>query len=178
MESDRALVFRLLATDPSGARRGRLTLAHGAVETPAFMPVGTQGTVKGLTIDQIEATGAQILLGNTYHLSLRPTSSRIERLGGLHRFMGWNKPILTDSGGFQIFSLSDLAKINEQKALFKSHLDGSMIELSPEDSIRIQQELEAISRWCSITSSHFPRKPARSKRLAGDRFDGPSDARK
>ncbi len=139
--SDRALQFSLLATDPSGARRGRLELTHGTVETPAFMPVGTQGTVKGLTVDQIESTGAQIILGNTYHLSLRPGSKRVEGLGGLHRFIGWDKPILTDSGGFQIFSLANLAKIDERKAVFKSHLDGSVVELSPEDSIQVQQEL-------------------------------------
>lgn len=136
-----ALEFQLLKTDPSGARLGQLRLTHGVVDTPIFMPVGTQGTVKGLTIDQIESTGAQIILGNTYHLALRPGSARVQKLGGLHRFMGWSKPILTDSGGFQIFSLSDLAKIDEQRAVFKSHLDGSMISLAPEDSVRIQEEL-------------------------------------
>ncbi len=134
--------FEVLCKDVStGARRSRLTLTHGVVELPTFMPVGTQGTVKGLSIDQVQATGAQIILGNTYHLSLRPTSERIARLGGLHKFMGWNGPILTDSGGFQIFSLSDLAKITEERATFKSHLDGSTIQLAPEDSLRIQEEL-------------------------------------
>ncbi|MFN7890927.1 MAG: tRNA guanosine(34) transglycosylase Tgt [Pirellula sp.] len=123
------------------ARRGRLHLPHGVVETPAFMPVGTQGTVKGLTIDQVRSTGADIILGNTYHLSLRPTSELIAELGGLHRFMGWDKPILTDSGGFQIFSLGDLNKVTEVGATFKSHLNGATIHLKPEDSIRIQQEL-------------------------------------
>jgi len=134
--------FELLHTDTKTlARRGRLNLPHGIVETPAFMPVGTQGTVKGLTIDQVASTGAHILLGNTYHLSLRPSSELIAELGGLHRFMGWEKPILTDSGGFQIFSLGDMNKVTEQGATFKSHLDGSIIHLRPEDSIRIQEEL-------------------------------------
>ena len=134
--------FELLAVDRStSARLGRLTLTHGVVETPTFMPVGTQGTVKGLTISQVRDTEAQIILGNTYHLALRPGSERIAKLGGLHAFCGWDKCILTDSGGFQIFSLADLAVIDEQGATFKSHLDGSMIRLKPEDSIRIQQEL-------------------------------------
>jgi queuine tRNA-ribosyltransferase len=134
--------FQLLKTDSSTqARRGRLSLPHGDVETPAFMPVGTQGTVKGLTIDQVGATGAHILLGNTYHLLLRPGSERIARLGGLHQFMGWSKPILTDSGGFQIFSLGDCNRVSEDGATFKSHLDGSTVHLRPEDSIRIQEEL-------------------------------------
>jgi queuine tRNA-ribosyltransferase len=105
------------------------------------MPVGTQGTVKGLTIDQVEKTGAHILLGNTYHLSLRPGSNLIAEQGGLHRFMGWDKPILTDSGGFQIFSLGDMNKVTEDGATFRSHLNGAKIHLRPEDSIRIQEEL-------------------------------------
>ncbi|MFN6128239.1 MAG: tRNA guanosine(34) transglycosylase Tgt [Planctomycetota bacterium] len=134
--------FELLTRDPStAARRGRLHLPHGVVQTPAFMPVGTQGTVKGLTIDQVAATGAEILLGNTYHLSLRPGSALVAELGGLHRFMGWNRPILTDSGGFQIFSLGAMNRVTEDGATFKSHLDGSTIHLRPEDSIRIQEEL-------------------------------------
>jgi queuine tRNA-ribosyltransferase len=105
------------------------------------MPVGTQGTVKGLTIDQVAGTGAHILLGNTYHLALRPGSELIAELGGLHRFMGWDRPILTDSGGFQIFSLGEMNKVTEDGATFKSHLDGSKIQLRPEDSIRIQEQL-------------------------------------
>lgn len=134
--------FDLINTDTkTRARRGRLQLPHGVVETPAFMPVGTQGTVKGLTIGQVAATGAHILLGNTYHLSLRPTSELIAELGGLHHFMGWDKPILTDSGGFQIFSLGDMNKVTEDGATFKSHLNGAKIHLRPEDSIRIQEEL-------------------------------------
>jgi len=134
--------FEFLHADTkTQARRGRLHLPHGVVETPTFMPVGTQGTVKGLTIDQVAGTGAQILLGNTYHLSLRPGSELIAELGGLHRFMGWNRPILTDSGGFQIFSLGEMNKVTEDGATFKSHLDGSKIHLRPEDSIRIQEQL-------------------------------------
>jgi queuine tRNA-ribosyltransferase len=134
--------FEFLHADTkTQARRGRLHLPHGVVETPAFMPVGTQGTVKGLTIDQVAGTGAQILLGNTYHLSLRPGSELIAELGGLHRFMGWNRPILTDSGGFQIFSLGEMNKVTEDGATFKSHLDGSKIHLRPEDAIRIQEQL-------------------------------------
>lgn len=134
--------FEFLHADTkTQARRGRLHLPHGVVETPAFMPVGTQGTVKGLTIDQVAGTSAQILLGNTYHLSLRPGSELIAELGGLHRFMGWNRPILTDSGGFQIFSLGEMNKVTEDGATFKSHLDGSKIHLRPEDSIRIQEQL-------------------------------------
>jgi queuine tRNA-ribosyltransferase len=134
--------FELLQQDAgTSARLGRLTTNHGVVETPVFMPVGTQGTVKGLTVDQIESTGARLILGNTYHLALRPGSERIERLGGLHRFMGWSGPILTDSGGFQIFSLAERATITERSAQFHSHIDGSLLDLSPEESIRIQERL-------------------------------------
>ncbi|MEK0426603.1 MAG: Queuine tRNA-ribosyltransferase [Planctomycetota bacterium] len=134
--------FRKIAQDPTTlARRGVLRLAHGEVQTPAFMPVGTQATVKGLSIDQIVSTRADIILGNTYHLALRPGSELIAKLGGLHRFMGWDRPILTDSGGFQIFSLGQITKVTEQGATFKSHLDGSTVELRPEDSVRIQQQL-------------------------------------
>lgn len=142
MVRSRQFPFDLLTTDSgSAARRGRLHLPHGVVETPAFMPVGTQATVKGLTIDQVVATGAHILLGNTYHLGLRPGGELIESMGGLHRFMGWDKPILTDSGGFQIFSLGEMNRVEEDGATFKSHLDGSTIHLRPEDSIRIQEQL-------------------------------------
>jgi queuine tRNA-ribosyltransferase len=134
--------LELVAVDSTtAARRTRFTLPHGVVETPTFMPVGTQGSVKGLTIDQLSATGSQMILGNTYHLSLRPGSKRIARLGGLHEFMGWKGPILTDSGGFQIFSLAHRLDINEQSAKFRSHIDGSLVELAPEDSIRIQEDL-------------------------------------
>src|ERR1700678_2681927 len=118
--------FHLLGRDPSsGARRGRLTTLHGAVETPIFMPVGTQGTVKAVTPAHLRDIGAQIILGNTYHLNLRPGSELIRNLGGLHRFMGWDRPILTDSGGFQVFSLSKLREITEEGVHFQSHLDGA-----------------------------------------------------
>ncbi len=142
MTQSQAFPFDLLRTDTAtSARLGALHLPHGIVNTPAFMPVGTQGTVKGLTIEQVKATGAEILLGNTYHLGLRPGSELIAELGGLHRFMGWDRPILTDSGGFQIFSLGDMNRVTEDGATFKSHLDGATIHLRPEDSIRIQEEL-------------------------------------
>jgi queuine tRNA-ribosyltransferase len=125
----------------SAARRGRLHTPHGSIETPAFMPVGTQGTVKGLTVDHLRSTGAQMILGNTYHLALRPGAERVARLGGLHRFMLWDGPILTDSGGFQIFSLAERAKITEHGAAFRSHIDGSLLELTPEHAVYIQEEL-------------------------------------
>jgi queuine tRNA-ribosyltransferase len=138
----RAATFELLGRDTaSAARRGRLHTPHGSVETPAFMPVGTQGTVKGLTVDQLRTTGAQMILGNTYHLALRPGAERIARLGGLHHFMRWDGPILTDSGGFQIFSLAERAKITEQGATFRSHIDGSLLQLTPEHAIEIQENL-------------------------------------
>lgn len=134
--------FQLLQADPTtSARAGVLTTERGEVATPAFMPVGTLGTVKGLTVDQILSTGAQVVLGNTYHLALRPGKERIARLGGLHRFMGWDGPILTDSGGFQIFSLAARAKISEHGAVFHSHIDGRRLELTPEESISIQEFL-------------------------------------
>ena len=125
----------------TGARRGVFTTPRGDVQTPAFMPVGTQGTVKGLTIDQVRQTGAQMVLANTYHLSLRPGHELVKKLGGLHRMMLWDGPILTDSGGFQIFSLGELNKVTEQAATFKSHLDGATIRLTPEYSIEIQEAL-------------------------------------
>ncbi len=141
MVTDR-LSFQLKSNDPqTSARRGQLTLSHGVVETPVFMPVGTQATVKGITKAQLVESGAQMILGNTYHLGLRPGKERVALLGGLHRFMNWDRPILTDSGGFQIFSLSDRAKVTEDGVTFKSHLDGAVIHLRPEDSIAIQQAL-------------------------------------
>ena len=134
--------FRLFATD-GAARRGEIVTPHGRVQTPAFMPVGTQGTVKGLMPEAVAATGAEIVLGNTYHLMLRPGSERIAVLGGLHRFMNWPLPILTDSGGFQVMSLSDLRKLDEKGVTFRSHLDGAMVELTPERAIEIQALLGA-----------------------------------
>jgi queuine tRNA-ribosyltransferase len=133
--------FEVLKTDPTGARLGRLTTPHGVVDTPAFMPVGTAGTVKGLTQQALAELGVRILLGNTYHLYLRPGHERIRQLGGLHRFMSWPGAILTDSGGFQVFSLADLRKITDDGVVFRSHLDGSEHFLSPEKSIEIQQAL-------------------------------------
>ncbi len=132
--------FELLARD-GAARRGRLTLPHGSVETPVFMPVGTYGTVKGMTPAQLTEVGAQIVLGNTFHLMLRPGAERIARLGGLHRFMGWPRPILTDSGGFQVWSLGELRKIAEQGVTFRSPIDGDRVELTPERSIEVQRLL-------------------------------------
>jgi queuine tRNA-ribosyltransferase len=133
--------FEILATDPTGARLGRLTTPHGVVETPAFMPVGTQGTVKGQTQQDLEDLGVQILLGNTYHLYLRPGHELIRKMGGLHQFMSWPRPILTDSGGYQVFSLGDLRKVTDEGVTFRSHLDGSEHFLSPEKALDIEMAL-------------------------------------
>jgi queuine tRNA-ribosyltransferase len=134
--------FELLTTDPNcAARRGLLTTAHGTVQTPAFMPVGTAGAVKGVLPEQIEATGAQIILGNTYHLLLRPGVDVVEKLGGLHGLTGWNRPILTDSGGYQVFSLSSLTRIDDEGVEFASHLDGARIRLNAEIATEIQVRL-------------------------------------
>jgi queuine tRNA-ribosyltransferase len=132
--------FELLKTD-GGARLGRMRTAHGSVDTPAFMPVATQGTVKSLTPGDLRAAGAQIVLANTYHLFLRPGHEVIRGLGGLHAFMGWDGPILTDSGGFQVFSLAKLRTIREEGVEFRSHVDGSLRALSPESCIEIQHAL-------------------------------------
>ena len=137
-----AFGFSVVATE-GAARRGRVATAHGTIETPAFMPVGTAATVKGLTPEAVAETGAEILLGNTYHLMLRPGAERVERLGGLHRFMNWDKPILTDSGGFQVMSLAGLREMSEHGVVFRSHLDGTKFELTPERSIEIQRCLDA-----------------------------------
>ena len=123
------------------ARTGRLVTPRGEIRTPAFMPVGTAGTVKGLMPDQVRSTGSDILLGNTYHLMLRPSAERVSRLGGLHKFMRWPRPILTDSGGFQVWSLAKLRKMSEDGVVFRSHIDGSSHSLSPERSIEIQSDL-------------------------------------
>jgi len=125
----------------SAARRSVLHTPHGPVDLPAFMPVGTQGTVKGVTLDQLRATGAQMILGNTYHLALRPGENIVQALGGLHEFCGWQGPILTDSGGFQLFSLAQMTKVTEAGAVFRSHIDGRLLELSPERAIAIQEAL-------------------------------------
>ena len=134
--------FQLLGKDPSTqARRGRLTTLHGTVETPIFMPVGTQGTVKAVTPAHLREIGAQIILGNTYQLNLRPGIELVRELGGLHRFMGWDGPILTDSGGFQVFSLSKLREITDQGVAFQSHLDGAKLFLGPKEVMGIQANL-------------------------------------
>jgi queuine tRNA-ribosyltransferase len=135
-----AFPFAIAARD-GRARAGRLTTPRGEIRTPAFMPVGTAGTVKALTVEQVAAAGADILLGNTYHLMLRPGAERVRRLGGLHRFMRWDRPILTDSGGFQVMSLSKISKVDEDGVTFQSHLDGSRHALTPERSIEIQADL-------------------------------------
>jgi queuine tRNA-ribosyltransferase len=132
--------FDLKATDGK-ARLGAISTPRGVIRTPAFMPVGTAATVKGMMPESVAATGADILLGNTYHLMLRPSAERIDRLGGLHRFMNWDKPILTDSGGFQVMSLSGLRKLTEEGVTFKSHIDGSKHHLTPERSMEIQRLL-------------------------------------
>jgi queuine tRNA-ribosyltransferase len=132
--------FRVVATD-GAARRGEMHTAHGVVQTPAFMPVGTQGAVKAITYRDLDALGAQIILGNTYHLFLRPGDALIARLGGLHRFIGWDRPILTDSGGYQIFSLAERRRITDDGAEFRSHLDGSLHMLTPERAVDIQLQL-------------------------------------
>ena len=132
--------FRILHRD-GAARRGELTTAHGVVQTPAFMPVGTRAAVKSITQRDLEDLGAEIILGNTYHLYLRPGDGLIARCGGLHRFMGWNRPILTDSGGYQVFSLASIRKIREEGAEFRSHLDGSLHMLTPEKAVDIQLQL-------------------------------------
>jgi queuine tRNA-ribosyltransferase len=137
-----SLQFELLVTD-GAARRARITLPRGTIETPAFMPVGTYGSVKAMTPRSIEEIGAQIILGNTFHLWLRPGLDVIGEFGGLHKFIGWDKPILTDSGGFQVFSLAERRKISEEGVRFASPVDGSMVFLSPEESMRIQRVLDS-----------------------------------
>lgn len=135
-------MFELLATCPkTGARRGRLQTAHGAVETPIFMPVGTQGTVKAIHPDELRALDAQIVLGNTYHLFVRPGLDIIREAGGLHRFMNWSRPILTDSGGFQVFSLAKIRRIKEEGCYFNNHVDGTPMFLGPEEAMEIQATL-------------------------------------
>ena len=137
-----AFPFTVAATE-GRARTGVLATPRGEIRTPAFMPVGTAATVKAMTVDQVAATGADIILGNTYHLMLRPTAERVAKLGGLHRFSGWSGPMLTDSGGFQVMSLSALRKVSENAVTFRSHIDGTRIELSPERSIEVQRLLGA-----------------------------------
>jgi len=147
--------FAVQATD-GAARAGRLQTAHGTVETPVFMPVGTAGTVKAMTADQVRATGATIVLANTYHLMLRPGADRIAQLGGLHRFMDWPGPILTDSGGFQVMSLASLRKMDEGGVTFRSHLDGAAHRLTPESSTEIQRLLDATITMAFDECTPFP----------------------
>ncbi|MEM7091326.1 MAG: tRNA guanosine(34) transglycosylase Tgt [Pseudomonadota bacterium] len=154
--------FTLQATDGK-ARTGAISTPRGEIRTPAFMPVGTAATVKAMLPDSVRATGADILLGNTYHLMLRPTAERIDRLGGLHKFMNWERPILTDSGGFQVMSLAGLRKLSETGVTFKSHIDGSKHELSPERSMEIQRLLGADIVMCF---DECPALPADRQRIA------------
>ena len=135
--------YQLINTDGK-ARRGRLTFDRGTVETPAFMPVGTYGTVKGMKMEDVEATGAEIILGNTFHLMLRPGTEIVEQFGGLHNFINWQKPILTDSGGFQVFSLGKMRKITEEGVKFSSPINGDKIMLTPERSMEVQRSLENV----------------------------------
>jgi queuine tRNA-ribosyltransferase len=152
--------FEVLTRDGS-ARRGRLVTPHGSVDTPVFMPVGTQATVKGLTPEQLEALGVQILLGNTYHLALRPGADLIAEAGGLHRFMGWDRAILTDSGGFQIYSLAPTRTITDHGAVFRSHIDGALFELTPEQAVRIQEQLGSDIAMCLDECPPFGTPPDR-----------------
>ncbi|MTJ80924.1 MAG: tRNA guanosine(34) transglycosylase Tgt [Telmatospirillum sp.] len=163
-----AFGYRLIARD-GRARLGEVTTAHGVIETPAFMPVGTVGTVKAMMPESVAATGARIILGNTYHLMLRPGAERVARMGGLHRFMNWPGPILTDSGGFQVMSLAKLRTMTEEGVTFQSHLDGSRHMLSPERSMEIQRLLDSNITMCLDECTAFPATPdeaAASMRLS------------
>jgi queuine tRNA-ribosyltransferase len=152
--------FEILKEDRhTGARLGRLWTAHGAIETPVFMPVGTQATVKALEPRDLDAAGAQIILGNTYHLLLRPGMEVMAACGGLHTFMGWNKPILTDSGGFQVFSLNNLRKITEDGVTFQSHIDGSTFFLGPKESMEVQRILGSDIAMCFDECMPYPCEP-------------------
>jgi len=157
-----AFGFDLLATD-GAARRGRVATAHGTIETPAFMPVGTAATVKGMTPEGVRGTGAEILLCNTYHLMLRPGAERVGRLGGLHRFMNWPGPILTDSGGYQVMSLAGLRKMDDEGVRFRSHLDGSIHLLTPERSIGIQRALDATITMAFDECTPYPATQAQAE---------------
>ncbi len=160
--------FTLLGQD-GDARLGRIETAHGVIDTPAFMPVGTAGTVKAMRPEEVAATGAQIVLGNTYHLMLRPTAERIADFGGLRAFMRWEGPVLTDSGGFQVMSLAELRKITEAGVRFRSHIDGSYHDLSPERSIEVQHLLDSTITMAFDECTPFPATPeqaAQSMRLS------------
>jgi queuine tRNA-ribosyltransferase len=172
-----AFRFELRKTDQSGARLGRLHTPHGVVDTPAFMPVGTQGTVKGLTQYALEELGVQILLGNTYHLYLRPGHERIRQLGGLHGFMAWPRAILTDSGGFQVFSLSELRKVTDEGVTFRSHLDGSEHFLSPERALEIQTALGSDIMMVLDECIEYPASHEQACKAAARTFDWARRAR-
>ncbi|MDO8298065.1 tRNA guanosine(34) transglycosylase Tgt [Lacisediminimonas sp.] len=161
------LEFTLLKTD-GHARRGRLTLNHGVIETPIFMPVGTYGSVKAMTPVQLDEVGAQIILGNTFHLWLRPGTDVLDKFGGLHRFMGWDKPILTDSGGFQVYSLGAMRKITEEGVQFASPLNGDRLFLSPEVSMQIQKSLNAdiVMQFDECTPYEIDGRPATMEEAA------------
>src|SRR4051812_41564564 len=165
-----ALRYELIHDDSprTRARLGRVTTLHGSFDTPAFMPVGTQGTVKGLLPDQIAATGAQIILGNTYHLMLRPGEKVVRELGDLHRFMAWPGPILTDSGGCQGFSLADINRIDDDGVTFKSHIDGAMVKLTAARSMQVQNDLGA-DIIMAFDECPDPNKPLEYQQLAVDR---------
>ena len=172
------LTFQTEATD-GAARAGTLRTAHGDVQTPVFMPVGTAGTVKAMTADSVRATGASIVLGNTYHLMLRPGAERVARLGGLHKFMDWQGPILTDSGGFQVMSLSKLRKMDKDGVTFQSHIDGSSHRLTPVRSIEIQHLLDATITMALDECTPFPAthdQAAASMRLSMDWAQRSKDA--
>jgi queuine tRNA-ribosyltransferase len=163
--------FEVLATDPTGARLGRLTTPHGVIETPAFMPVGTAATVKGQTQRDLEELDAQVILANTYHLFLRPGHELIRGMGGLHKFMSWPRPILTDSGGFQVFSLSSLRKVADDGVTFRSHLDGSEHFLSPEKALEIEIALGADIIMVLDECIEAPSEESRSREAASRTLD-------
>ena len=152
-----ALKFEILKKSGK-TRLGKLHTKHGTIDTPAFMPVGTCGTVKAMMPESVASTGAQILLGNTYHLMLRPGADLVEKMGGLHKFMNWDKPILTDSGGFQVMSLTGLRKLTEEGVTFRSHVDGKKFFLSPEESIKIQHKLDSNITMCMDECVKLPAK--------------------
>ncbi len=157
------LEFNLIATSEAGGRRGQVHLPHQTVETPVFMPVGTAGTVKAVPQDVLESLGAQIILGNTYHLYLRPGHEPIRRMGGLHRFMSWPRALLTDSGGFQVFSLSALRKVSDEGVRFRSHLDGSSHFFTPEHSMDVQIALGADIAMAFDECTEYPAERSRAQ---------------
>ncbi|MCL5280433.1 MAG: tRNA guanosine(34) transglycosylase Tgt [Planctomycetes bacterium] len=164
--------FEVIGTDShSAARRGILTTAHGVVQTPAFMPVGTAGAVKGITPEYLEASGAEIILANTYHLMLRPGAEVVQSLGGLHRLMAWDRPILTDSGGYQVFSLGELTKIDDEGVEFTSHIDGARVRLNAEIATEIQYRMGSDIIMCFDECTPLPADPARLGRVADRTFE-------